>query len=76
MIGRRAFAAGWRGAGIFEGLGPYLVDEVGDLLMFARGLMVKDASFGFPSPETPDGRRLRRADAWRVWPGYAPGLAG
>jgi hypothetical protein len=52
------------------------VGDVGDLLMLALGLLVKDARFGFPSPETPDGQRLRMADAWRVWLGYSLGLAG
>lgn len=56
--------------------GPYRVGDVGDLVMLALSLMVKDARFGFPSPETPDGQRLRMSDAWRVWLGYSLGLAG
>jgi hypothetical protein len=58
-------------AGSFEGLSHYSVGEVGDLLMFALGLMTKDVSFGFPFPQTSDAQRERMADAWRVWLGYS-----
>lgn len=45
-----------------EGQGRHHLDDVAELMMFALGLVAKDAGLG------------RIADAWRVWLGYSLGL--